>query len=83
MGLLEFVQNSLVKPPWGAVYVFGSDDPGGGSGGPGCGYKVWAMVRMVRLNHPNHLVIGSMPIVKGLTEHTQSDRYPHTPSFLP
>ena len=29
----------ITSPPWGAVYVFGSDGPGGGSGGPGGGSK--------------------------------------------
>ena len=27
----------MTSPPWGAVYVYGSDGPGGGSGGLGGG----------------------------------------------
>ena len=62
MVVLEVVlQLLLLQLSWGAVYVYGSDGPGGGSAGPGDGYKVWGMVRMVRPNHPNHPVICTMP----------------------
>ena len=36
------------------MYHYGFDGPGGG-------YKVWGVVRMVRPNHPNHPVICPMP----------------------